>query len=495
MLAHLPVLQVIVPLIAAPLCVLLRHGRAAWALATLATWSAFAVAVLLLLQVLETGTVRYLLGGWLAPWGIEYVVDQLNAYILVIVSGIGAVVMPYALKSVDREIDERRHYLFYTLYLLALAGLLGIAITGDAFNIFVFLEISSLSSYALISLGRNRKALHAAYQYLIMGTIGATFYLIGVGLLYMMTGTLNIADLAQRIAPISDSRVVLTAFAFIVVGVSLKLALFPLHLWLPNAYAFAPSVVTVFLAGTATKVSLYVLLRVIFTIFGANLVFGQLRIGLAFLVLGVAGIVICSLVAIYQRNVKRLLAFSSVAQIGYMILGVSLGTVLGLQAGLLHVFNHAIIKAGLFMAVGCIVYRIGSARIADMKGIGRQMPWTMAAFVVCGLGLIGVPFTAGFVSKWYLILATLERGWWPVAALIVLTSILALIYVWRVVEVAYFQRPEARPPSLPPIREAPSWMLVPTWILALATIYFGLETTASVDVAGAAARALMGSGG
>ncbi len=495
MFAHLPVLQIILPLIAAPLCVLFRHGRAAWALATLVTWAALAIAILLLVQVLETGTIKYLLGGWLAPWGIEYVVDTLNAFILVIVSGIGAVAMPYALKSVDQEIDPRRHYLFYTLYLLSLTGLLGITITGDAFNIFVFLEISSLASYTLISLGKNRKALHAAYQYLIMGTIGATFYLIGVGLLYMMTGTLNIADLAQKIAPISDSRVVLTAFAFIVVGISLKLALFPLHLWLPNAYAYAPSFVTVFLAGTATKVSLYVLLRVIFTIFGAKLVFGELRVGVALLVLSIAGIVICSLVAIYQRNVKRLLAFSSVAQIGYMILGVSLGTVMGLTAGLLHVFNHAIIKSGLFMAIGCIVYRIGSARLTDMKGIGRHMPWTMAAFVVCGLSLIGIPFTAGFVSKWYLILATLERGWWPVAALIVMTSLLAVIYIWRVIETAYFQPAEKRPDSMPQIREAPAWMLVPTWILVLANVYFGIETTASLDVAEAAAKALMGSGG
>lgn len=495
MFAHLPVLQVLLPLVAAPVCVLVRHSRAAWAIATLATWGAFAVSILLLIQVMEGGTVRYLLGAWLAPWGIEYVVDKLNAFILLIVCGIGAVTLPFALKSVDQEVDERRHYLFYALFLLVLAGLLGITITGDAFNIFVFLEVSSLSSYALISLGKNRKALHAAYQYLIMGTIGATFYLIGVGLLYMMTGTLNIADLADKIAPIWDSRVVLTAFAFIVVGVSLKLALFPLHLWLPNAYAYAPSAVTVFLAGTATKVSLYVLLRVIYSIFGATVVFENLRLGIALLVLAIAGIVICSLVSIYQRNVKRLLAFSSVAQIGYMILGISLGTVIGLQAGLLHVFNHAIIKAGLFMALGCVVYRIGSARLTDMKGIGRQMPWTMAAFSLCGISLIGVPFTAGFVSKWYLILAALERGWWPVAALIVLTSLLAVIYVWRVIEVAYFQPAEKRPATMPPIREAPLWLLVPTWVLVVANVYFGLETSVSVDVAGAAAKMLMGGGG
>ncbi|MEN8196990.1 MAG: proton-conducting transporter membrane subunit, partial [Pseudomonadota bacterium] len=255
---HLPILQVILPLLGAPLCLLVRRPGAAWTLATLLTFASLAISISLLVQVLGSGTIRYALGNWLAPWGIEYVVDTLNAFILVIVTAIGAVAMPYAARSVAAEIEPERIYLFYALYLLSLAGLLGIVITGDAFNIFVFLEISSLSSYALIALGRDRKALHAAYQYLIMGTIGATFFLIGVGLLYAMTGTLNIADLGQKVPAIAATRTGLAAFAFIFIGLSLKIALFPLHFWLPNAYASPPSIVTAFLAGTATNVSTYV---------------------------------------------------------------------------------------------------------------------------------------------------------------------------------------------------------------------------------------------
>ena len=489
---HFPVLIVLLPLIAAPLCVAARHGGVAWLLATLATWGSFAISVGLLMQVLDDGTVRYQIGAWLAPWGIEYVVDELNAYILLVITAIGAVVMPFAARSVPAELDRRAIYLFYTMYLLCLSGLVGMTVTGDAFNVFVFLEISSLSSYALISLGRNRKSLHAAYQYLVLGTIGATFFLIGVGLLYMMTGTLNMADLAQRVDKVEDSRIIITAFGFIVIGLGLKLAVFPLHAWLPNAYTYAPSVVSIFLAGTATKVSLYLLLRFVYTVFGHSFAFDKIFVGPLILVLAVAAIVICSLVAVWQRNIKRILAFSSVAQIGYMLLGVSFGTVIGLQASLLHIFNHALMKTGLFLACGCILYRAGSMKLADLKGIGRKMPWTMMAFVLCGLSLIGVPLTAGFISKWYLVAAAFERGWWAAAVLIVLASLLALAYVGKVVQAAFFKAPDNDVVELNQVKEAPLLLLVPTWLVVLANIYFGIETDISADIAYQAAKQLIG---
>ena len=252
-LAHLPALQVVIPLIAAPLCVLLRHREVAWAFTLMVCWSTLIVAGLLLSHVLTTGPVSYALGDWAAPWGIEYRVDVLNGFLLLIVSSISAIILPFARKSVTKEIPEDQISLFYAAFLLCLTGLLGIVITGDAFNLFVFLEISSLSSYVLISLGKDRRALTAAYQYLIMGSIGATFFVIGVGLLYMMTGTLNMADLAARLPKVLHTRTVLAAFGFLTVGIGLKLAMFPLHLWLPNAYTYAPSVVTAFLAATATK--------------------------------------------------------------------------------------------------------------------------------------------------------------------------------------------------------------------------------------------------
>lgn len=492
MLPHLPALQIVVPLLAAPLCVVLRRDKVAYATAFAASWAAFAIAILLLLQVLESpsGVISYHLGGWAPPWGIEYRVDSLNAYVMLIVAAIGAVAITYAGPSAAREIVEPKRYLFYTSFLLCLSGLLGVAITGDAFNVFVFLEISSLSSYILISAGAGPKALTAAYRYLIFGTIGATFYLIGVGLLYQMTGTLNMADLAQRIPPLAGNRTISVAFAFIAVGVAMKAGLFPLHVWLPNAYAYAPSVVSAFIAATATKVAIYVLIRIYLTVFGAEFAIGEMGIGNAFMPFAVAAMFVGSAVAIFQPDVKRMLAWSSVAQIGYMVLGFSIGTVLGVTAGVLHLFNHAMMKGALFLALGCVFYRTGAVTIESMHGLARRMPWTMAAFVAGGLGIIGVPLTAGFVSKWYLVLAALERGWWWLAALVLLSSLLAIVYVWRVVEAAYF-RPA---PADAPAGEAPLLMLIPTWALVAANIWFGLDTRLSVGIASRAAESLMGGG-
>ncbi len=486
--AHLPILLIVAPLVSAPLCVLLRQKTLVWAFAFVVCLASLGMASLLLVRVLQDGVISYALGGWIAPWGIEYRVDVVNAFVLLLVAIIAAALVVFALPSAADEIAAEQHYLFYAAYLLCFAGLMGIAITGDAFNVFVFLEISSLSSYALIALGRDRRALIASYQYLIMGTLGATFIVIGIGLMYMMTGTLNMADLSERLPAMFETRTAMVAFAFLSVGLAIKAAMFPLHAWLPNAYCYAPSVVTAFLAATATKVSIYAFLRFTFTVWGAEFVFERLNFDALLIPLSLVGIYAASLSAIYQTDVKRLLAYSSVAQIGYMMLGIGFVSVTGLTGGMVHLFNHAMMKAALFLAVGCVVLRVGSSKLADWKGMGRRMPITMAAFVLAGLSLIGVPLTVGFVSKWYLILAALEKGWWPIALLALLSSLLAVVYVWRVVEVAYFQRMDE--PA--PVKEAPWPMQVSMWVLTGATLYFGLQTDLTVRVAQRAAMGLLG---
>ena len=485
---HLPILLIVVPLVSAPLCVLLRQKTLVWAFASLVCVASLGLASMLLIRVLEEGVISYAIGGWIAPWGIEYRVDTINAFVLLLVSIIAAVLTFFALPSVADEVSGKQHYLFYTAYLMCLTGLMGIAITGDAFNVFVFLEISSLSSYTLIAMGRDRRALTASYQYLIMGTLGATFIVIGIGLMYMMTGTLNMFDLSQRLPAMFETRTAMVAFAFLTVGMLIKLAMFPMHMWLPNAYCYAPSLVTAFLAATATKVSIYVFLRFTFTVWGTEFVFEKLNLDAFLIPLSLIGIYVASLSAIYQTNVKRLLAYSSVAQIGYMMLGIGFVSITGLTGGIVHLFNHALMKAALFLAVGCAVLRLGSSDLTDWKGLGRRMPVTMAAFVLAGLSLIGVPLTVGFISKWYLILAALEAGWWPVALLALLSSLLAVIYVWRVVEVAYFQK--ANDDSN--VQEAPLMMQISMWVLTGATVYFGIQTDLTVSVAQRAAELLIG---
>lgn len=488
---HLPILQVVVPLLGALLCALLRRGTLAWALALAVSWIMPVIAILLLQRVLDGGAISYRLGGWAPPWGIEYRVDLLSAFVLVLVTVVGAAIMPFARRSVAHEVEGDKQAWFYTMYLLCLTGLLGITVTGDAFNIFVFLEISSLSTYVLIAMGKDRRALLAAYQYLIVGTIGATFYVIGVGLLYLVTGSLNIVDIAARLAPAAaeTSRPVFAALAFLTVGVSLKLALFPLHVWLPGAYAHAPSVATAFLAGTATKVAVYVLLRLIFSIFGVAIAFDTLPVSEVLLTLSVAAMFIASILAVFETDVKRVLAYSSLGQIGYITLGIGLANVPGLTGGIVHLFNHALMKTALFMSLGAIVYRIGTIKLADLAGIGRQMPLTMAVFVVGGLALVGVPGTAGFVSKWYLAVGAFDRGWWPLVFLILVTSLIAVVYVGRVVEVAWFREPSSFAAGA---KDPPLSMLLPMLALAAATIYFGIDTEASAAIARRVAEGLIG---
>lgn len=486
--AQLPALQVVLPLLAALLAALSRRGGAAWLIALVTSLTMPVIAFSLLMRVLNSGTISYALGDWPPPIGIEYRIDLLNSFVLLLISVAGAVMLPYARVSVASEIAVSRRAWFYAMYLLCLAGLLGVVITGDAFNAFVFLEISSLSAYAMIAMGRDRRAVLAAYQYLIMGTIGATFYVIAVGLLYTMTATLNMVDMGNRLPDVSNMRPLFAALAFLTVGVSLKFALFPLHVWLPNAYAYAPSFSTAFLASTATKAAVYLILRYFYSVYGIGIIFGHQPVSEILLLLSVAAMFVASLVAVFQDNIKRMLAYSSVAQIGYITLGIGLANQAGLTGGIVHLFNHAMIKGALFLAVGGVVYRLGLAKIDNFAGLGRRMPLTMGAFVLAGLALIGVPGTAGFISKWYLALGALEKGWWWVVALIVASSLISVVYIGRVVEAAYFREPTEENKTA---RDMPLSMLIPTCIMAAATVYFGIDTSLTVDVARRAAEMLL----
>ena len=487
---HLAALVVIVPLLSAPIVVLLRPRGLAWAAATVTSLTGFAIAIALTAGVLNGQNYSYSMGSWPAPYGIVLSVDALSAIVLLVVTGASTIALLAGRLSLNEEIDEERQPLFFSAWMLVLAGLVGIVVSADAFNIFVFMEISSLASYVLIAGGPDRRALPAVFKYLVMGTIGATFYLIGVGLIYMMTGTLNLADMELRIHTVADQNPILVAAGFITVGLALKAAVFPLHAWLPNAYTYAPHIVTVFLAACATKVSLYVLLRFDFFVFQQNLTGHDLQFSYFLIPLAILAILIGSGIALFERNLKRLLAYSSIAQIGYIMLGASLVSIAGVTASVLHIFNHALAKGALFLAATCLAMSCSGMRLKDIAGAARSMPWTMGAFVLAGLSLIGVPGTAGFISKWYLITAVLSQGAVGIAlaAVIVVSSLMAVVYVWRVIEHAYFR---TAPENGPPLREAPRELLAATWVAALANLYFGLAPSVPVALSSTAAEILM----
>ncbi len=483
---NLTVLPIVIPMICAAFCALVRSHTIAWCISTMAIFASLALTIMLVSHA-QTAPLELSLGGHLPPQGIGYKVDAFNSVVMLLVCTIAALVILYARNSVVAEISAAKRPMFYTMFLLCFSGLLGITVTNDIFNIYVFIEISSLSTYTLISMGKNRRALIASYEYLILGTIGATFYLIGVGFIYISVGSLNITDVALRLQDVNDTTPIEVAFIFIVLGLCMKMAVFPLHMWLTESYAHAPTIVSSFLSATATKVMAYVLLRCLYTVFGFDFSFLEMLVADILVVLGLIGIMIGSLTAIYQPNAKRLLAFSSVAQLGYIILAIGIANQTGLTAAIVHLFNHALSKGLLFLCLGCIFYRIGSARITDMKGIAKAMPITMTCFVIGSLSLVGIPGTAGFISKWYMFMAIIEEGRYFVVSIFVISSLLALIYIWKIIDAAFFGE---NTNDLSNIKDPPFMMAAIIIIMAAMNIYTGFDTSYTLDFAQNAAQTL-----
>jgi len=436
------------------------------------------LSLFILNHVLTVGPIRYWQGGWRPPWGIEYVVDAMNAYLLIIVVSMVILGLIYSKRNVEYEIEARKHATFYVLVQLMAAGLYGITITGDLFNMFIWLEIASLTAYALIAVAGGR-ALRPAYNYVIMGSIGACFYIFGVCWLYSVTGTLNMADMRLLLPLVYDNKAVQMAFAMMVVGVMIKAYIFPLHLWQPDVYTYAPSTISSMMASVHVKVMFYILLRMFYSVF--TLGFIEHFIGLDMLICWVAAIAILvgSIWAIKQRNLKRMLAYSSISQMGYILLGVGLSPLSpwGLVGAVAHILNHAMGKGCLFMSAGAFAQQEGLRDIRNFEGLGKKMPYASAAFTIAALSMIGIPPTAGFASKLFLILASLDAAQYPFVAVLLLSGLLNLVYFWRVIDQMYFAKHE-EPKDAAEVKEKgkalPLSMVAPMLILASLCIIMGI---------------------
>lgn len=478
MISQSPVLVVVIPLIFSFLNLLFgwfRRGLC-YPITLVALSLSFLASLHTLNIVITSGTIHYYLGGWNPPWGIEYVVDHLNAFVLVIVSFIALLVAIYSKKSVEQELPEKIVY-FYCLFLLQVTGFLGIVITGDMFNLYVFLEIASLAGYALIATGEDG-APFASFNYVIFGTIGACFYLLGVGYLYIVTGSLNIADLSQILPDLYNSKVVLVAFAFFLVGVSIKMALFPLHVWLPDAYTYAPSAVSALLAPLMTKVGAYVMIRIMFTVFEPYFSIELIPVTSILGWMAAGAIIFGAVMALAQIDLKRMLAYILVSEVGYITLGIGLANRNGLTGAILHILNDAFMMLALFLVVGAIMYRSGNREIPRLRYLHRKMPLTMAVFVIAALSVIGIPPTCGFFSKWYLILGAIDAGKWVFVAVLLVSSLLNVILFFRCIESAYLD-PIAEHSSggseLVIAREEPPLsMLIPILIAGAGIMSFGV---------------------
>lgn len=454
----------------------MKRSRLAWPVTMLASILSVAIAVFNVFRVMKEGVIHYRLGDWVPPIGIDYVLDHLSAFVILVINGVAFFVLLHSKKIVEKELPHKI-VPYYAALVLMLCGFNGILITGDLFNLYVFLEISSLAMYGLIASGEKQSPV-AAFRYLIMGTIAASFYLMGIGFLYMKTDSLNMADVKAILPSVIDQPAIVVALVLIFLGMGIKMALFPMHGWLPDAYTYAPSTSSAIIAPTGTKVGAYVLLRVMFFVFGFAYVTKTLPVAQILSYLAAIAIIYGSVVAIAQKEMKRMLAFSSVAQIGYIGLGIGLANPLGLVGAVLHVLNHAFMKGTLFLVAGNLRYKLGHSRIDKLDNtVRKKMPYTMAAFTLAALSMVGLPPMAGFFSKWYLVLATIENSNGLLLAVILISSLLNLVYFFRILEKVYMRpRTDTPPEEETDIarNEVGASMLWPTLILAAGLIILGL---------------------
>jgi multicomponent Na+:H+ antiporter subunit D len=435
--------------------------------------------LVVMIGVLSYGRISYTVGNWKPPFGIELVVDHLSTLMLMLISVVALFASLSALKSVSQELPGREHQ-FFTLYLILIAGLMGLVLTGDTFNLYVLLEITSITTYGLIAMGKGRAPL-ASFNYIIMGSIGACFYLLGVGYLYLMTGSLNMAEISQILQGMNGGAAVATALAFILVGLWIKMALFPLHGWLPNAYSLAPTGAVLLAAPLMTKVTIYLMVRVMFSVFSVDYVFLQHPAVQNGIVWASALAIICaSALALAQRDLKRMLTYVIVAEVGYMVGGIWLANSTGMTGAILHIVNDALMTLCLFLAVAAILYRLGSVDFDKLQGIYRKMPITMAAFTVGAFAMIGIPPTAGFFSKWYLLLGGIEAEQWGYVVALLFSSLVNAVLFFRIIEIGYFHKDDEHH-GHEKLAEAPLSMQVPLLISAAALIVVGLSSGPLVE--------------
>lgn len=467
-LAFLPLLWLLAGAVTGFLAAQWRTDLARW-ISVAATAAALITGVAGLVRVATSGTMRHELGGWPPPIGIEYILDPLSSLMVVLIAAVGLLIVIQP-TTVTFRIAPRPGDPTDALLLLVLAGLTGVVLSGDLFHIFVFLEIYALATYALVAIGGDR-ATFAAFRYLLVGTVGASLYLLGVGFVYSITGSLNIADIATLLPGVADSPALAGAIGLITIGLAIKMALFPFHVWLPGAHSTAPPGVGALLAAIQVKAAAYLLIRVVAGLFSAHSTTGTVPVMTLIAYAGGGAVIIGSVNAFRQDDLKRLLAWSTVAQLGLIGIGIGIGNQLALTGAVVHITAHAAMKAGLFVVAGAILHRTGMTSISRLRGIGRQMPVTMIGLTIAALSMVGIPPTAGFFSKLLILRGTIDAGAYGLSAVVAASSLLTAIYMYRIID--HWFGTDPADPIVARTRDPGLTVAVPILVLTAATLILG----------------------
>lgn len=491
MVVHIPILIIISPLLAAFFVLLTRKHKI-----TLATASLIASIVFISIlssRILSGDKITYHLGGWRSPLGINLVVDELSLFFSLIVLSLGLLVIIYS-------IPERRYgRTYYFLLLISLSSMIGVIYTADIFNMYVLYELLALAVYLLIAYPKTGVTLRASFNYLIMGGVGLSFFLLGVGFLYAMTGTLDIFHIAEKLPAAfnSSTRMVLMSFVLIATGMGIKIAVFPLHGWLPDAHSMAPSPVSALLSGVTVKIGIYCLIRMVYSVFSAETLPFISSSHTILMVLGVVTLLFGASMALVQTDLKRLLAYSTINQLGIVLIGLGIGTELGLIGALFHVLNHAIMKSTLFFCAGIMIAEAGTREIKGFSGFNRQQPAITFAFVIASLGMIGIPPINGFASKWLICLAAVEAGYTVLVVIILMASAISAAYYFRVIQVL-FSGPLEQNPMLTHgggqvVHRGNFFRALPIYILAAGCLLLGLVPALGISLVKPAVGLLLSS--
>ena len=448
MIQHLPILIVTFPLLASPLCILLGDTKRAWVVCMLVSIFNLVASIILLLYAKTGQEIVYHLGGWEPPYGIAYRLDALSALMAVLLCTVFCTVNAFSIRTFAVEFRSMKIYVIYAVLLMMQTGFLGIVMADDIFNIFVFLEIASIASYGLLAANAKPSALTATFRYLLLGSVGSGFFLLGIGCLYILTGTLNLQDLGDKLPQHLGQPTALAAIAFICAGLCVKCGLFPLHSWLVDIYQNASTTFVAIVAAVGSKTAIYILMRLFGDIFSMQThteLISQVLFIFAILAIGWG-----SLLGVRQTCVLRLTAYSSVAQIGFIFLGISLFTQSGFEAAIIYLIIHSLVKSALFITLGFLVLRLGSSQLSMFAGLHKNFPLSAALLVFGGLALIGIPLTPGFVGKWFLVVAAIEKEAWGTLVASLVGSLLTALYVWKLLEHIYFRpRIDTITPKLP----------------------------------------------
>jgi multicomponent Na+:H+ antiporter subunit D len=471
---HWIVVVVVAPLLGGVLAPALayrsRHIAKWWALAVMTVTSI--AAIMLVVRVAAEGPFTYVPGGFAMPYGIQLRFDEFSAVVAIIcLVGWFAIVYSFRYAEWMQGLAKKRIPYYYSLVLLNLAGLIGFSITGDLFNLFVFLEVLSLSGYALVAISGEPASAMAAFKYLLMGAISSLMTLFAIGVIYGLTGTLAMADVAERLAETTTRAPLALALGLLTVGMMVKAALFPVHIWLPDAHAIAPSPISAILSGLVVKVGIIGMLRV-YQIFYGSGVLDLSLLNQTLVWLGAISILMGAFFAIFQEDVKLMLAYSTISNIGYIVMGLGLANEFGIIGGAVHVFNHALIKATLFLAVGALIYQTGFRTLHDLRGAGRSMPLTGMAIAVGAVSIVGIPPTVGFLCKWYIALGAFEAQQPFFGFVLIFGALFIFVYYIRMVNALYFQAPTHE--SIATATDPPLSMLVPILILAALCLAMGV---------------------